>query len=471
VGRLPSLIICRSQFPSPSADPSLIPVDIIVPVFRGFSQTRACIESVLAAKNARPTEIVVMDDASPEAEIGAYLTALAEEGRITLIENAVNLGFVATCNRAMELHPERDIVLLNSDTLVADHWLDRMVTCAETTPLVASVTPFSNNATICSYPRIAVSNELVPGLTVAELDVLFCRVNAGRYVEIPTAVGFCMFVKRTAISAVGLFDVDAFGRGYGEENDWCMRAAKQGFSHLLCGDVFVYHQGEVSFGGDSLAGKQQAQSVIDARYPQYRELISRHIADDPARILRRRVDLARLAASTRPLAFFITHNFGDGTERYVEANLALLSDDLEILVLQPDDEHSLSMRWTRSTEEFDADFEDLKDPHELMPLLRTIGVSRVHLHHLDSQIATARNQIAVAEAQLAEGRHRIEDLNHELTVARSAIDAIQVRLEGERDAARAAFALIISSTAWRVTGPVRRVVEWLRRKIRKDDLP
>ena len=360
----------------------MIRIDIIIPVYRGIAETRACIDSVLTATNNQPAEFVVVDDASPEPEIRAYLADLAANGRISLLTNEANLGFVATCNRGMQLHAERDVVLLNSDTVVPDGWLDRMVACASAAPRTASVTPFSNNGTLCSYPRIAVSNELAPDLHLRELDAMFATVNAGRYVEIPTGVGFCMLMKRTAIVAVGIFDAEAFGRGYGEENDWCLRAAEQGFAHQLCGDVFVYHQGEVSFGGDAPSGRQHAQSVIDSRYPGYRELISRHLDEDPARVLRRRVDLARLSGSPRPRVLFVTHNWGGGTEKHVMDLVALLSLSLEILVLKPRDEQSLSLRWVRDGEEFEAFFEDRQDPADLLLLLRAIGISRVHLHHV-----------------------------------------------------------------------------------------
>ena len=218
-------------------------IDIVIPVYAGFLETRACIESVLAARNDQVADIIIVDDASPDRAIVSYLGEVAASRRANVLHNATNLGFVATCNRAMRMHAERDVLLLNSDTVVADGWLDRMVACAQRQPMTASVTPFSNNATLCSYPRIAVSNDMAAGTSVADLDALFARVNAGGSVDIPTGVGFCMLMTRAAIDAAGVFDADAFGRGYGEENDWCLRATAKGFSHRLCADVFVYHQG------------------------------------------------------------------------------------------------------------------------------------------------------------------------------------------------------------------------------------
>ncbi len=359
-------------------------IDIIIPVYRGVAETRACIDSVLAATNTQAVEIVVVNDASPEPAIADYLAALSENGSITLLTNESNLGFVATCNRAMELHAARDVVLLNSDTVVADGWLDRMVACATATPNTASVTPFSNNATLCSYPRIAISNPLSPDLSVGVLDAMFAKVNAGRFVEIPTGVGFCMLMTRAAIDAIGMFDTAAFGRGYGEENDWCMRATARGLNHLLCGDVFVYHQGEVSFGGDSEAGKQVAQAVIDARYPAYRDVIAAHLAADPARVLRRRVDLTRLATSIRPRLLLITQDCGDTAEKVVNELAATQSESMEVLMLRPFGEHYFSLRWMRQGEEFEAYVEDRKDPETLRQVLRVIGISTVQLHRADA---------------------------------------------------------------------------------------
>ena len=358
-------------------------IDIIIPVYRGVAQTRACIDSVLAAKNQPPSEIVVMNDASPEPEMAAYLADLAANGRITLVTNSANLGFVATCNLAMQMHADRDVVLLNSDTVVPDRWLDRMIACANSAPMTASVTPFSNNATLASYPLIARSNPMPDGISSRELDSLFESANAGRYVEVPTGVGFCMLLTRAAINAVDIFDATSFGRGYGEENDWCMRAISGGFKHYLCGDLFVFHHGEVSFGTDGIAGRLNAQSVIDARYPNYRQTISQHLELDPARQLRRAVDGARLAASPRSKVLFITRSFDAGIDKHIQNLARLTCDSLDILVLKPAATRHLTLTWLRDGEEFESYFEKRDDPGELLKMIHRLGgISRVHLHHV-----------------------------------------------------------------------------------------
>lgn len=261
-------------------------IDIVIPVFRGFDQTIKCVSSVLASPCRTPFEVVVVDDAGPENALREWLHELASDGRITLLANEVNLGFVASVNRGMALHPERDVVLLNSDTEVAGDWLDRMARCAAATPLIASVTPFSNNATLASFPLPFEPNALPHGWSTERLDKVFATVNAGKHLKIPTAVGFCMLITRESLDAVGMFDEVAFGLGYGEENDFCRRAARHGWQNLLCGDVFIFHSGGVSFGSSATTRQLRALDVIRARFPDYEALIASFRAADPVKQLR-----------------------------------------------------------------------------------------------------------------------------------------------------------------------------------------
>jgi GT2 family glycosyltransferase len=212
------------------------------------------------------------------------------------VRHATNLGFVASVNEGMGMHRGRDVLLLNSDTEVADGWLDRIVACAQREERVGTVTPFSNNATICSYPVFCAVNALPEGETTASLDRLFARENAGAAVEIPTAVGFCMFIARRLLDTIGLFDVEAFGRGYGEEVDFCMRARRMGFINLLCADAFVFHEGEVSFGSSGADRRTKAQAIIDSRYPEFQPTLAQFLQDEPVKPYRMRVDQARLRA-------------------------------------------------------------------------------------------------------------------------------------------------------------------------------
>lgn len=269
-------------------------IDLIIPVYKGMDSVRACLDSVYAAAQRQPFEIILVDDASPEPEIRALLMECAERPKTTLLEHPDNLGFVESVNRAAVCHPQRDILILNSDTRVSGDWLDRLWRCAHSDKRIATVTPFSNNATLCSYPIPMIDNPLPDGLDTEQLDALFRQTNAGCCADIPTGVGFCMYIRRPAWQAGGGFDARRYGRGYGEENDFCRRLAAADWRNVVCADVFVYHEGAVSFGEQRHALQQQARGALLEAHPDYETVIRAFVADDPLRSLRHAVDTARM---------------------------------------------------------------------------------------------------------------------------------------------------------------------------------
>ncbi len=372
-----------SEIPSPSVALTRAPVvDVIIPVYRGLDETRRCLNSVLEFPQQTSHEIVVVDDCSPEPELAAWLRDLADTGSILLLENPVNAGFVSAVNRGMTLHYDRDVVLLNSDTEVQGDWLDRLHRHAASDPMIGSVTPFSNNATICSYPRFMRDNSLPEGESLATLDTLFAETNAGRTVDMPTAVGFCMYITRRCLEQVGYFDATVFKRGYGEENDFSMRALEVGFRHLLAADVFVYHRGGVSFGAESQALCADAQRILEQRHPRYFPLVGDYCARDPARPLRRRIDNARLARSSRSRLLFVMHKGGGGTEKHVRELAAALKSTYEVFLLRAYDATSAVLEWARRGEEFSAWFPLPQAYPDLLDFLRKLPIARVHIHHV-----------------------------------------------------------------------------------------
>lgn len=376
-------------------------VDIVLPVYRGLGETRNCIESVLRARNEVPTRLHIYNDCSPEIEVTEYLRGVAATHPwIHLAENAENLGFVKTVNagmaHALEYPDSLGALLLNSDTIVNGDWVDRMV--AHLGPVVGSVTALSNNATICSYPKLG-ANALPQEMDAAALDTLTRLANCGVSVEIPTGVGFCMLISRAALETAGLFDAGAFGKGYGEENDFCMRSGRLGFRHRLAMDVFVEHVGEVSFADDSKPGKIIAQRVIDERYPDYNMQVARFCSMDPGFAARIRLTLEVWRARGRPAAVLFTHSWGGGTERAVRAKAAALSATHEVVVVRPvEDLNGLGLIKVCHLSEFDG-FEFLfryRSPEELSSLLQTLGAETLQIHHLVGFGPSIRRAIALS---------------------------------------------------------------------------
>jgi len=378
--------------------PISLVVDVIIPVYRGFKETQSCLESVLAHLQTTEMEVVVINDSTPDKAIREYLENLANDKKITLLNNPINQGFVNAVNRGMTLHPERDVVLLNSDAEVHGNWLDRLRNCAYSDSLVGTVTPFSNNATICSYPRFTEINCLPEGWSLNDLDDLFYKLNDSQSLEIPTAVGFCMYITRHCLNQVGYFDASLFKEGYGEENDFCMRALDLGFKNLLCADTFVYHKGGVSFADKADDLCAAAQEKIKELHPHYYTLVNDFCTQDPARSMRRHIDFHRLTNSPRQRILFVTHVWGGGTEKHVQELVNLLSKKFEILILRPKSLQEISVEWANSGEEFIVYFSLPYTYSELLEFLKHIKISFIHFHHIigvNQQVLQIPNDLGV----------------------------------------------------------------------------
>ncbi len=357
-------------------------VDIIVPVYGGREALRRCLASVVNSPQQTRYRLLLINDASPDPGIGEDLRRFAEEhNHVELLENEENLGFVATVNRGMALSDEHDVVLLNSDTEVANDWLDRLVNAAERDPKIGTLTPFSNNATICSFPRFCQSSPLPRQWNVASLDALFRQVNAGEVVDIPTGVGFCQYIRRQCLEETGLFDVERFGRGYGEENDFCRRAAGLGWRNVLCCDVFVFHEGGVSFSHEQAERIAHAQEILQQLHPDYHVLVEQHIREDPARLPRARVLLEMLRTSRRKKVLHLTHHLGGGTKKHIRELSAWLAEDMDALVMRPVEDGGAMLSFG-ATDAAPGLFFSLPQMYpQLLELLRLAGVSRLHFHH------------------------------------------------------------------------------------------
>ncbi len=245
--------------------------DVIVPVYRDTGMTLRSLESVLAHSGATLRSLIAVDDRSPEPGMQEALARLAlSDSRMQVIQNHTNLGYVAACNRGLA---ERggDAVLLNSDTIVTPGWLDELADVAHSDPHTACASPLSNHASICSVPAFGEE-------TAADLidEEAVRRVSSGlpRWTEIPTAHGFCIYLRGSVLDLVGPLDV-LFSPGYNEENDWVMRAQAMGFTAKRANHAFVYHLGSQSFGPEKIALEERNGRLLAERHPHYRAQVDR----------------------------------------------------------------------------------------------------------------------------------------------------------------------------------------------------
>ncbi len=291
-------------------------VDIVIPVYNGFDYLGPLFES-LSRNTCGDYRIIVVDDCSPDARVLPFLRDVGKKFRnYVLVENRANLGFVGAVNRAVESLSSDIFVLLNTDTEVPADWLRRLLAPMLLDPSVASATPFSNCATICSFPNFVQDNDLYLGLNTDEIDSGFAGLPLSP-VEIPTGVGFCMAIKRRVVQDLGMFDI-AYGKGYGEENDWCMRASSAGYKHILVNNLFVYHKHGGSFpSAEKMALIERNHKLLLSRYPAYDRIVQEHIKKDPAKIFRMlaKMSLAWKQSGVRAV-LVVDHDLGGGANHY-----------------------------------------------------------------------------------------------------------------------------------------------------------
>jgi GT2 family glycosyltransferase/glycosyltransferase involved in cell wall biosynthesis len=378
---IPVAVAAKRIFLPPSSEASKN-VDVIIPVYRGRRETLSCIMRVLATTNRKETEVLVINDASPDKELCANLAELAQRGEITLLTNDSNLGFPGAVNRGMELHPTRDVVLLNADAEVFNDWLVRLKRAAYSSDDIATVTPLGDSASIASYP-----GNIQRLCTTAEserFDEVARRVNTGKMVDLPVGVGFCLYVKRACVNEIGMFDTDTFGKGYGEENDFCLRGRSRGWRHVAASDVFVRHQGARSYGRTKSALMKRNRLALNALHPGYDDLIAGFVAADPLLESRRAIDIEVLSQKVVDPVLLVTLALPGGVRRHVEERSSVLEKaGHTVLILQPrtfEDREHVIVR-VRNHEFGNLVFELPREGDVLRKFLRKLGLSRIELHH------------------------------------------------------------------------------------------
>ena len=252
---------------------------VIVAVFNALEQLGPCLESI-ARTVPVDTHILLIDDASTEPRVRPLLQSWVNEAKSCrqLVTHEQNKGFVATVNHGLSL-VDTDVVLLNSDTEVTTGWLQRLADCLAADASIATATPWSNNGEIVSIPDFCSANP--PPADPDAVAAVIASCGKPAYPDMPTAVGFCMAISFAAIRQVGLFDEAAFGRGYGEENDFCRRAEKAGWRNVLCDDAYVVHHGGASFKPLGLKPDEQSMQRLLAKHPDYQQKVAEFIQADP----------------------------------------------------------------------------------------------------------------------------------------------------------------------------------------------
>jgi glycosyltransferase involved in cell wall biosynthesis/GT2 family glycosyltransferase len=277
------------QARTPGEARSLLPAGdhpvVVVPVFNSYEDVVRCYEAYFRNTPVDVPLLVVDDrgwDRRPFQVLKEIFAGGGPEHDVVVLEQISNKGFLSTMNDAFVATGRHDVVILNSDVIVGPEWLTRMREAAYSSTTVATVTALTNHGTIVSIPTRNVATDHVPG--GLSVDEAARRVAAGSpklRPRIPTAIGHCTYVRRTALDVVGPFD-PAFAPGYGEEVDFSQRAIAAGFENIVADDVYVFHKGGSSFGRSAAMDRRKLEheQIIQNRYPYYGAWVRRTAADD-----------------------------------------------------------------------------------------------------------------------------------------------------------------------------------------------
>lgn len=280
--------------PPRAADTPAIAFDgitVIVPVYGDYDATRTCLDRLACelGEDARNRAIIV-DDAAPDPRMAPYLRRLAAHPAITLLANPVNQGFVAAVNRALAAAPSGDVILLNADTIPPPGFIDRLAAAARREAGIGIVTAFSNDAEMTSFPVPGRANPLASPEAALALDRIAAEVNAGRIVDLPSGTGFCLYLTRRCLDAIGRLSA-SFHRGYLEDVELCLRARAHGFRTVCDTSIFVGHAGSRSFGSEKAALALRNFAVLAAGHPGYVAECAAFADADPLRPARAAIEL------------------------------------------------------------------------------------------------------------------------------------------------------------------------------------
>ena len=366
-------------------DPDVV---VIIPCFRGVEESLNCIHSVLGAKNQSKTEVLIINDCTPEPALDHALEKIAETRKIRLIKNEKNLGFVRSINIGLALYPNCSAIILNSDTEVYGDWVDRILAIASQSTDIGTITPLTNNGEICSYPNFVEDNERPLEVSYREVDAIAANINEGSApVDAPTGVGFCMYVRRTLIEEIGDFDSMSFGVGYGEENDFCQRAIQRGWRNVIATNIFVHHKGATSFKEKRHSRIEDALKIIGSRYPKYNEDVGCFIKKDPVRQFRAAIDWQRLrlqvSAKNR---LVVSHLRGGGTERAVQGYIKCETRaGVSVFRAGVSGRSRLRMQYWHENAMDVPNLDSLRldqDHQKIVETWQELGIGSVDIHHL-----------------------------------------------------------------------------------------
>ncbi|MBE5959840.1 MAG: glycosyltransferase family 2 protein [Lachnospiraceae bacterium] len=254
-------------------------VDIIVPIYNGYEFLVPMLASMEHTKVNY--HLFLINDCSPDPRISPYLQSYAKEhANATVIENDSNKGYIKSVNLGFS-HSKHHVVVLNTDIMLPENWLERLIYPILSDSKIASVTPYSNAGYLCSFPLAGEDNPLLNGLDYQEIDRHFSSITPN-YPCLPTGVGFCMALNHNVLTEIGFYNEEEYINAYAEENDWCQHAIRAGYKNVLADNLFVYHKHHGSYNQKDVSSfRTHNAQVLQMKFPSFFSDVAFYLAEQP----------------------------------------------------------------------------------------------------------------------------------------------------------------------------------------------
>jgi GT2 family glycosyltransferase len=221
-------------------------VSIITVNYNQSYITEQLLASVYATNTYAAVEIIVVDNASKDNPVPAWITQYPD---ITFIRSDVNLGFAGGNNLGIKVAKGEYLFFVNNDTEFTAGLVESLAAILDENTRVGMVSPkirYHDQPTILQYAGFTPMNYY----TMRNRCIGQFEVDNGQYDNYTGATGYihgaAMMVRRQAIDKAGLMAENFFL--YYEEMDWNDHIKRAGYEIWVQPKALIYHKESVSVG-------------------------------------------------------------------------------------------------------------------------------------------------------------------------------------------------------------------------------
>jgi len=243
--------------------------DVIICVHNSPRYLRWCLSSIFNSESLNIFNVIIVDDFSDDVTkqvIKEFESKYHEN--VHVITNKTNLGYVKSANKGIRESVSENIVMLNSDVIVTDNWLEKFHEALKKDPKIGLISPLTNNGANLTV-------KLPPGFDYIHMNDFLEKNSKKLYPDAMTVVGHCLLITRNVIEKIGLFD-EIYSPAYTEETDYHFKAINNGFRAVIADDTYVFHKGEGSFENRSQLFEDHLKIFLSRWGKQFRKLLAEY---------------------------------------------------------------------------------------------------------------------------------------------------------------------------------------------------